>query len=152
MELTIGEAAEKLGISASTIRYYDKEGLLPFMDRSAGGIRIFRQEDFEWLRLIECLKATKMPIKDIKQFIGWYQDGDSTLEKRRDMFYERKKTVEAQIKALQKVLDTINFKCWYYDTAVEAGTADVLKCMAPEEVPEKIRKLKRKITLYQTVK
>lgn len=149
MELTIGQAAKKLGISASAIRYYDKEGLLPFMDRSSGGIRIFRQEDFEWLRLIECLKATDMPIRDIKQFIDWYQEGDASLKKRRDMFYARKRAVEAQIKALQGTLDAIDYKCWFYDKAVEAGTADAVKCMPPEEMPEKIRKLKRKISLYK---
>lgn len=149
MALTIGQAAKKLGISASTIRYYDKEGLLPFMDRSTGGIRLFRSEDFEWLRLIECLKATDMPIRDIRQFIDWYQEGDSSLEKRRDMFYIRKRAVEAQIKALQDTLDAINYKCWFYDTAVEAGTADAVQCMTPEEMPEKIRELKRKISLYK---
>lgn len=152
MAFTIGETAEKLGVSASTIRYYDKEGLLPFMDRSTGGIRMFKQEDFEWLRLIECLKATDMPIRDIKQFIDWYQEGDCTLEKRRDMFYERKRAVEAQIKALQETLDTINYKCWYYDTAVKAESSGAVNCMKPEEIPEKIRKLKKKIRLYRAVK
>ena len=116
---TIGEVAERLGVSTSTIRYYDKEGLLPFVARSAGGIRKFKPEDLEWLRLIECLKATEMPIRDIKQFIDWYQEGDVTLEQRRDMFYQRKRAVEAQIDALQKVLHTIEHKCCFYDTAVQ---------------------------------
>jgi DNA-binding transcriptional MerR regulator len=139
---SIGEAAQKIGVSSSTLRYYDKEGLLPMVERSSGGIRVFKESDFEWLKLIECLKATGMPIKDIKQFIDWFMEGDSTLEQRRDMFYERKKAVEAQMKELQKTLDTIKYKCWYYDTAVEAGTADVPKNMKFDEYPEKIRELK----------
>ena len=56
MYYSIGEAAQRMHLSAPTLRYYDKEGLLPFVDRSAGGARMFKESDFEWLRLIECLK------------------------------------------------------------------------------------------------
>ena len=63
---TIGEAAERMGVPTSTLRYYDKEGLIPFIERSPGGMRIFKEDDFEHIRLIECLKATNMPLKDIK--------------------------------------------------------------------------------------
>lgn len=142
MLYTIGEAAERMHMPASTLRYYDKEGLLPFVDRSAGGIRMFKEPDFEWLHLIECLKATGMSIKDIRQFIDWFSDGDDTLEQRRDMFYQQKRAVEDQIKALEKTLNTLTYKCWYYDTAVSAGTADVHNEMKPEDMPEDIRRCK----------
>lgn len=56
MFYTVGEAAKRLGVAPSTLRYYDKEGLLPFVERTDGGIRMFKQSDFEGLRLIECLK------------------------------------------------------------------------------------------------
>lgn len=79
MYYSIGEAAQRMHLSAPTLRYYDKEGLLPFVDPSAGGARMFKESDFEWLRLIECLKSTGMPIRDIKQFIDWYMEGDTTL-------------------------------------------------------------------------
>ena len=69
MAYTIGEMAKRLGVPASTLRYYDKEGLLPFVERSAGGIRVFRESDFEWLRIIECLKKTGMSIKNIREYI-----------------------------------------------------------------------------------
>lgn len=147
MLYTISEAAKKLGLTAPTLRFYDKEGLLPFVDRSTSGIRRFKDTDLEWLRLIECLKATGMPIKDIKTFIDWYMEGDSTLQQRCNMFHERKKIVEAQIEELQKTLDTITYKCWFYDTAVAVGTADVHNNMKPEEIPEKIIKLKERISL-----
>lgn len=147
MLYTISEAAKKLGLTAPTLRFYDKEGLLPFVDRSTSGIRRFKDTDLEWLRLIECLKATGMPIKDIKTFIDWYMEGDSTLQQRCNMFHERKKIVEAQIEELQKTLDTITYKCWFYDTAVAVGTADVHNNMKPEEIPEEIIKLKERISL-----
>ncbi len=57
MIYTVGEMAQKLGVPASTLRYYDKEGLLPFVERSSGGIRMFRENDFEWLQVIRCMKS-----------------------------------------------------------------------------------------------
>lgn len=65
----MAKSQEKLNIAPSALRYYDKEGLLPFVERSSGGIRIFREEDMDWLELIECMKRTGMPIKEIKHFI-----------------------------------------------------------------------------------
>ena len=69
MTYTISETAKLLNVAPSTIRYYDKEGLLPFVERSNGGIRIFTEENFQWLYIIECLKKTGLSIKDIKRFI-----------------------------------------------------------------------------------
>ncbi len=145
MPYTIGHAAKKMGITPYTLRYYDKEGLLPFIERSASGVRTFRDEDMEWLKLIECLKSAGMPIKGIKSFIDWYAQGDSTLRKRRDMFYERKAVVQEQIQALQKTLDRLTYKCWYYDRAVASGTVAVPKAMKPEDMPEEIRQLKQRL-------
>jgi DNA-binding transcriptional MerR regulator len=142
MLYTIRDAAAHVGISASTLRYYDKEGLLPFVERTSGGIRMFREADIEWLQLIECLKATGMSIKDIKKFIDLYTEGDSTLEPRRDMFYERKQAVEMQMEALQKTLDFIRYKCWFYDTSVAAGSSDIHKNMKSEDIPEEIKVMK----------
>lgn len=127
MTYTVSQVAERIGITAHTLRYYDREGLLPFVDRTASGIRKFKEDDFEWLSVIECLKNTGMPIKDIKTFIDWCMEGDSTLLNRLDMFKERKKETERQIAELQKSLDKINYKCWYYETAVAAKTESIHK-------------------------
>ena len=78
MLYTVGEMAKVLGIPASTLRYYDKEGLLPFVERSSGGIRMFTEKDYEWLKVIECLKESGLSIKDIKSFIGMAKRGDES--------------------------------------------------------------------------
>ena len=127
MFYTIGEAAQKMGLTTYTLRYYEKEGLLPFVERNNKGIRHFKDGDFGWLSIIECLKASGMPIKDIKIFIDWCMQGDATLQQRRDMFLERKKVVEQQMADLQKILSTIEYKCWYYQTALDGGTSAVHK-------------------------
>ena len=118
MTYTIGQVAEKVGLTAHTLRYYDKEGLLPFVERTESGVRRFKESDFEWLQIIDCLKATGMPIKDIRQFVDWVIQGDSTLDKRYAMFLERRKEAQQQMKELQKTLDTIEYKCAYYKKAL----------------------------------
>jgi len=125
MKFTISEAAKKMNITTHTIRYYDKEGLLPFVERTKSGIRYFSENDLEGLALINCLKSTGMPIKEIKLFVDWVVEGDSTLKERYDMFVERRESVLRQISELQKALERIDYKCWYYKTAFDAGTEKI---------------------------
>ena len=83
MLYTVGEMAKLMGVAPSTLRYYDKEGLLPFVERSEGGIRVFKESDYEWLKVIECLKKTGMQLKDIRSFILMAMEGDSTTRRTR---------------------------------------------------------------------
>lgn len=122
---SIKEVSEKMNLPASTIRYYDRQGMLPYMKRTESGYRSFSEDDIKMLSMIECLKRTNMPIRDIQQFITWVQHGDATLQQRYDMFVERRKSVEEQISQLKKTLEFIDYKCWYYSTALEAGTEAV---------------------------
>ena len=82
MYYTVGEMAKRLGVAPSTLRYYDQEGLLPFVERSEGGIRVFKESDYEWLLVIGCLKKTGMQLRDIKTFIEMAMQGDQTIEPR----------------------------------------------------------------------
>ena len=124
---SISEVAKELNLTAYTLRYYDKEGLMPFVERNASGKRVFKESDIEFLKIIQCLKATGMPIKDIKHFIEWCSAGDSTLKQRYDMFVSRKATIEAQMEELKKTLEVIEHKTLYYKTALEAGTEEIHK-------------------------
>lgn len=139
MAYSIGEVSGMTGIAISTLRYYDREGLFPAMERSNGGTRVFSDMELDTLRMIECLKMTDMPIKDIKQFLDWCQQGDSTLELRRDMFYERLAVMNRKMEDLQKTLDTIRYKCWFYDTAVAAGSGEAPHNVPVDDMPEHIR-------------
>ena len=80
MMYTVGEMSKKLGVPPSTLRYYDKMGLLPFVERSSSGIRVFQDADFEWLQIIICLKKTGMQLVDIKRFIEMAIQGDETID------------------------------------------------------------------------
>ncbi|KAF6576227.1 MULTISPECIES: MerR family transcriptional regulator [Paenibacillus] len=124
---SISEVAKELNLTAYTLRYYDKEGLMPFVERTSSGTRLFKESDIDALTIIECLKSTGMPIKEIKNFIDWCSGGDSTLQQRYDMFMERKATVEVQMEELKKTMEVIEHKCSYYKTALEAGTENIHK-------------------------
>ncbi|MBU8731069.1 MerR family transcriptional regulator [Cytobacillus oceanisediminis] len=124
---TISEVAKELNLTVYTLRYYDKEGLMPFVERTPSGNRLFKESDLSALKVIECLKATGMPIKEIKNFIDWCSEGDATLQQRYDMFLERRANVEAQMEELRKTMEVIEHKCLYYKTALEAATEDIHK-------------------------
>lgn len=122
---TIKETSQLLDIPATTLRYYDKIGLLPFVERRESGYRMFTEKDIEMLQLIECLKLAGMTLSDIRQFTQWLREGDATLQQRYEMFLERRRAVKQQLADLQKTLDVLDYKCWFYETAIEAGTAAV---------------------------
>ena len=145
MLYTIKDVSKKTGLPAPTLRYYDKEGLLPFVNRGNGGIRKFQETDLVWLKVIECLKASGLQIKDIKRYIDLFIQGDETLEERRQMFYTQKESVEKEIKLLKETLDLLTYKCWLYDTAVELGNLEAVENMSEDEMPPQIKKLKTKL-------
>ena len=122
---TIREVSEMFGIPATTLRYYDKEGLLPYVGRKDSGYREFSDHDIQMLRVIECLKKSGMSIKEIRQFADWVQMGDVSLKERLEMFQNRKRAVEQQMEELKKTMELIDYKCWYYETALAAGTEAV---------------------------
>lgn len=124
MNYTIGEVSKLLDISISTLRYYDREGLLPLVNRTAGNIRVFNDADIECLKMTECLKTTGMPLKDIKAYFIQCQIGDNTIRDRYELFIKQKEKTEQQIVELQKSLDRINYKCEYYRIAMEKGTTE----------------------------
>ena len=145
MVYTVGEMAKKLGVAPSTLRFYDKEGLLPFVERSEGGIRGFKDADYEWLQVIGCLKKTGMPLKDIREFIVMAIKGDDTIDGRLALITKQKESVEQQIAALEEVHRVLEFKQWYYETAKKEGTTKVPRRMPPEELPEEFREIRRKL-------
>lgn len=137
---TIGQISEMFNLPISTLRYYDKEGLFPHMERQSG-IRRFTDVEVDTLRVIECLKASGLEIRDIKQFMEWTTEGSATYAQRRQLFETRKAAVEGEIKRLQKTLDMLKYKCWYYETAIHDGNEDRINAMLPDGLPPEIQKL-----------
>jgi len=119
---SIKEVSEMTNLSIPTLRYYDREGLLPTLQRKESGYRVFSDIDLSMIEILECFKKSGLQIKEMKHFIDLIKQGDASLEARYNLFVERKEAVEAQIAELQEMLELLNHKCWYYKTAMEAGT------------------------------
>lgn len=135
---SIGQVAEMFGLPISTLRYYDKQGLFPNMER-ASGIRKFGDTEIEALRVIECLKKAGMEIKDIRQFMDWCAEGPATYPQRKAMFEAQRTHMEAELEQMNRTMDMLKFKCWYYEQAIRDGNEEKLAAMIPDELPKDIR-------------
>jgi DNA-binding transcriptional MerR regulator len=140
MTYTIGQVADLFHLPVSTLRYYDKEGLFPTMERQSG-IRKFSERELEALRVIDCLKRSGLEIKEIKQFMTWCTEGPETYPDRLALFEARKQALEEEMQQLRKTLDMLTFKCWYYETAIRDGSEERLQTMLPDKLPPDIQTL-----------
>ncbi len=145
MVYTVGEMAKRMGVAASTLRYYDKEGLLPFVERSPGGIRLFRETDVEWLNVIGCLKSAGMSIGDIREYIRLAMQGDGTIDQRLALFKRQRETLLRQMAALQNTLDMLDYKCWFYEQAQAAGSIDAVKNLGEDALPARFQGVRRSL-------
>ncbi len=146
MVYTVGELAKKLNVQPSTLRYYDKEGLLPFVERSSGGIRMFKDSDIEWLKIIECMKKAGMSIKDIRTYIQLAMQGDETIDERLSLFIKQREEVKKQLDSLENTLDVLDYKIWFYQTAKSLGSVDKVKDLDDNEIPRKQLKIKKQLS------
>lgn len=126
MSYTISEVAEMMGVKPSAIRYYDKEGLLPGVKR-VNGIRVFEDEDFKWLRVLNCLRNTNMPIKKIKEYVELTKYGDDSLKERYELILQQRQKILDEISQLEEYLKQIEFKKWYYEEAMRLGSEELVK-------------------------
>jgi DNA-binding transcriptional MerR regulator len=141
MTYTVSQVAEKMGVTVYTLHYYDKEGLLPFVDRNQNGARVFKDSDFGWLDTITALKNTGMPIKQIRQYIEWVMEGDATIMQRLECIKKQKKLVEKQLEELKDYAELLDYKEWYYEMAVAAGTTAIdTNCITTKRIMPRIIK------------
>src|SRR4051812_1195759 len=107
MTYSIGEFAESVGVATSTVRYYEKEGLL-IPKRDENNLRQFTDQDIGWFRFLLHLKGTGMSVKELKQYTNWRAMGDHTIYDRLNLLENRKILVEKEIQELQQNLDVLN--------------------------------------------
>ncbi|WP_059049828.1 MerR family transcriptional regulator [Paenibacillus senegalimassiliensis] len=134
---TIHEVAEACNITAHTIRYYDKEGLLPFINRNSTGNRTFSENDLEVIKLICCLKNSGMPVKNIKEYMDLVMQGPDTASARRELLQNHRKAIQREIEDSKKNLNLVDLKIAFYDSYLAAPQAgyDPLKFMMEHKKP-----------------
>ncbi len=116
MAYTIKEMAEKMGVSPHTLRYYEKEGIVPNVDRDENGNRVYREHTIEWLGFIKCLRETGMSIKDLKHFAKLSMGPDTTIPERKEVLYAHREVMEKQLEDTINYLKRINGKIDYYES------------------------------------
>ncbi|MCU6792757.1 MerR family transcriptional regulator [Paenibacillus sp. WQ 127069] len=115
MEIHIKEAAEKIGLPTHTLRYYEQEGLLPFIKRDENGNRIFNEGDILWLELIVCLRKTDIPLSELRTIVELTKEGDSTASLRKQIFEKHKEKMMEKQRDLDNAFIKIESKIEYYD-------------------------------------
>lgn len=143
----IGDITKMYGISQDTLRYYDKAGLLPFVKKNQAGRRVFTEDDLGYIEVIDCLKRSGIPVKEIAKFMDWCVEGDKSLPQRYAFMVEQEAALEKKIIELQAQLDFLRWKKWYYKTANEAATEEIFFKEGTRQVDKKWRK-----TYLKTIK
>lgn len=116
MECSIKEAAEHVGLTVHTVRYYEQEGLLPSLKRDQHQNRVFTESDLDWLQFIRCLRDTGMSIAEMRQFVELSLEGNHTIQDRLRIMQNHKQTIEDKISEMQRFLQKIEGKIAWYQT------------------------------------
>ncbi|WP_342562588.1 MerR family transcriptional regulator [Paenibacillus sp. FSL R7-0345] len=120
MAFSIKEASDRLGCPAHKIRYYEKEGLLPYIQRDQHGNRIFEQEHLDWMRLMTCFRATGMKVSTLKQMVRLALDGDSTIPQRKAILNKYREDLQRRQQELAEALEAVDNKLVIY-AEIEQG-------------------------------
>ncbi|MDO4300584.1 MAG: MerR family transcriptional regulator [Clostridia bacterium] len=113
--MTIAEVSKKYDISADTLRYYERIGLLPPVNRNKRGIRDYSEADCGWVEFIKCMRGAGLSIETLIEYISLYQQGDSTVDTRKKLLIEERKKIIKRMEDMQDTLDRLNYKIERYD-------------------------------------
>lgn len=116
--MTIAEVSEKFGLSQDTIRYYERIGLIPHVNRNKSGIRDFTEEDCRWIEFIKCMRSAGLPIEVLIEYVTLVQQGDETIEARKALLIEQRNQLIKIIEDMQKTLERLNYKIARYEQAI----------------------------------
>lgn len=119
--MTIKEVCKQFDISADTLRYYERVGVIPKVKRTKGGIRDYSEEDISWVENAICMRSAGVPVEMLIEYVKLYQEGDNTLEARRDLLIEARVEVQNKIDQYVETLNKLNFKISRYEEDVKTG-------------------------------
>ena len=114
--MKIAEVSEKYGLSADTLRYYERVGLLPSVTRTESGIREFSEVDIKRVEFIKCMRSAGLPVEVLTEYIALVQQGDSTIVARKAILSEQRELLKARMQEMQKTLDLLNYKIDIYES------------------------------------
>lgn len=116
--MTITEVSQKFDIPQDTLRYYERIGLIPRVNRNKSGIRDYTEEDCLWVEFIKCMRGAGLPIEVLIEYVALFQQGDETIEARKEIFIEQRKQLIAKIEDMKKTLERLDYKISIYEKSV----------------------------------
>ena len=116
--MKIAEVSEQYGLSSDTLRYYERVGLIPPVNRNESGIRDYNELDLRRVEFIKCMRSAGLPVEVLTEYVGLVQQGDTTIEARKEILKEQRELLLARMKEMQKTLDVLNRKIEVYENAV----------------------------------
>ena len=123
--MTIAEVSEKYQISADTLRYYEKEGLIPYISRTEGGVRNYTEEDCARIGFVKCMRSAGLSIEVLKQYFELFAKGKRTLKTRRDLLSTEREKLKDRMTELQETLKRLDYKISVYDNALKSKTKEL---------------------------
>lgn len=125
--MKIAEVSEKYGLSMDTLRYYERVGLIPPVHRNAGGIRDYDELDLRRVDFIKCMRSAGLPVEVLIEYMGLVQQGDSSIEARKEILIEQRDLVAARLEEIQKTLERLNYKIDVYEKALLQKEQEMLQ-------------------------
>ena len=119
--MTIKEVSEKYGITADTLRYYERVGMIPPVTRTESGIRNYLEGDLSWVELALCMRSAGLPVEVMIEYLRLYQLGDTTITARMNLLKEQRETLLEQRKQIDTMLEHLDYKISRYEDAVKTG-------------------------------
>jgi MerR family transcriptional regulator, aldehyde-responsive regulator len=132
--MKIAEVSEQHGISSDTLRYYERIGLLPPVNRSESGIRDYNELDIRRVEFVKCMRRAGLPVEVLIEYVGLVQQGDGTIEARKEILKEQRDLLVVRMQEMQKTLDILNHKIEVYEKAVLTKEQEMLQ--TEEQVSE----------------
>lgn len=119
--MTIKEVSKELDISADTLRYYERVGMIPPVHRTAGGIRDYTEEDLGWVRLAKCMRSAGLPVEVMIEYLKLYKQGDSTIKDRLELLSDQREVLLEQRRQIDETIARLSYKISRYEEAVKTG-------------------------------
>lgn len=119
--MTIKEVCEQFDLSPDTLRYYERVGVIPEVNRTKGGIRDYSEEDIKWVENAVCMRGAGVPVEMLIEYVKLFQKGDKTIKARRDLLVEAREEVQAKYDQYKETLDRLNYKISRYEEAIKTG-------------------------------
>lgn len=116
--MKITEVSKKFNLSQDTLRYYERIGLIPPVNRNKSGIRDYTEEDCNWIEFIKCMRGAGLPIEVLIEYVGLFQQGDVTIDSRKELLIEQRNILIEKIEEMNRTLERLNYKIARYEDSM----------------------------------